>query len=86
MVTLTLVERTKSVVCWYPVLPDNEIYNMQDAGIAFMESMNGKIYNNEIRDCRMGIRLSMGSAGNEISENIFDNCADREITEYKLES
>lgn len=57
---------------------DNVIYNMQDAGIAYMESMNGKIYNNNIKDCRIGLRLSMGSAGNEITENVFDNCGDGE--------
>lgn len=51
---------------------------MNDAGIAFFESMNAEVYNNDIRDCRMGIRLSMGSAGNKVHDNTFDGCIDGE--------
>lgn len=57
---------------------DNTIYNMQDAGIAFMESMNGEIYDNSVTDCKMGIRLSMGSAGNYVHDNTFDSCFEGE--------
>lgn len=53
---------------------------MQDAGIAYLESMNGMIYNNNIKDCKMGIRLSLGSAGNEIYDNVFDSCFDGQTT------
>lgn len=58
------------------LLADNKIYNMQDAGIAFYESMNGEIYNNDIEDCGMGMRLSVGSAGNYVYNNQFDGCTE----------
>eukprot|EP00903_Cladosiphon_okamuranus_P019666 g18077.t2 len=61
----------------------NTIYNMQDAGIAFMETMNGKVYDNDIKNCKQGIRLSMGSAGNHIYDNTFDRSTQVGFTTYR---
>ena len=57
---------------------------MQDAGIAFMESMNGDIYDNDIEDCGMGIRLSVGSAGNYVHDNLFDGSTEGQWRQPKL--
>lgn len=54
---------------------DNYIHDMQDAGIAIMESMDAKIYDNTIENVRYGIRISLGGAGNEIYDNTFDDCS-----------
>eukprot|EP00903_Cladosiphon_okamuranus_P006680 g6520.t1 len=62
---------------------ENTIYNMQDAGIALMESMNADIHDNDISDCRMGIRMSMGSAGNRVYDNTFDKCGDQGFNTYR---
>lgn len=48
-----------------------------------MESMNGEIYDNDISDCRIGIRLSMGSAGNVVHDNLFDGFSESEATENR---
>ncbi|CAM9798108.1 unnamed protein product [Discosporangium mesarthrocarpum] len=61
----------------------NTIYNMQDAGIAFFESFRGLIMENSITNCRLGIRLSMGSANNQIFGNYFDDIAERCLYTYE---
>lgn len=50
---------------------DNVITNMQDAGIAMLESFDAKIYRNTINGAKYGIRMSLGSGGNEVYENSF---------------
>lgn len=52
---------------------DNHIYNNKDAGLALLESFGAEIYDNRIEDCKYGIRLSLGSADNEIYDNTFDS-------------
>lgn len=47
---------------------------MADAGIALLESMNAKIYDNVIDGAEFGIRMSLGSAGNEVYDNTFKGC------------
>ena len=61
----------------------NTIYNMQDAGIALLESMNADIHDNSIDDARYGIRMSLGSAGNNVYDNTFNNCADYGLYTYE---
>ncbi len=48
---------------------DNIIYNNGDAGIAFMESFDAKVYNNDITNCKYGIRLSLGASDNTFMNN-----------------
>ena len=47
----------------------NNIYNNKDAGIAFMESFGGKIFNNTITNCKYGLRLSLGAEENTFMHN-----------------
>ncbi len=66
-----------------PCCPRTACCYKLDAGIAFLESMNAKIYNNKISGAKYGIRLSLGSAGNEIFENTFDGCSDYGLYTYE---
>ncbi|CAM9458502.1 unnamed protein product, partial [Hapterophycus canaliculatus] len=50
---------------------DNYVHDMQDAGIAFMESFDASVYNNKFENVKYGIRLSLGSARNKIYDNEF---------------
>ena len=45
--------------------------------------MNAKIYNNDISDVRYGIRMSLGSAGNQVYENEFDKASDYGLYTYE---
>lgn len=38
-----------------------------------MESFDAEIYDNTIENCKYGIRLSVGSADNDIHDNTFDS-------------
>ena len=53
---------------------DNVIYNMQDAGIAILESFDAEIYNNDIKDAKYGIRISLGGGNNYVHDNTFEGC------------
>ncbi len=57
--------------------------NQKDAGIAFLESMNAQIYDNTIDNVKYGIRLSLGSAGNSIYNNEFNDCSDYGLYTYE---
>lgn len=61
------------------MVSDNEITNMQDAGIALLETMNADIYDNTIDGAQFGIRMSLGSAGNYVHDNSFNDCEDCEL-------
>lgn len=58
--------------------PDNKITNMKDAGIALLETMNADIHDNVIKGAEFGIRMSLGSAGNQVYDNSFDGCTECE--------
>ena len=45
--------------------------------------MNAKVYNNDIKTTKFGIRLSLGSAGNHIYSNIFDDASDWGLYTYE---
>ena len=62
---------------------DNTIYNMQDAGIAMLESMDADIHDNDIDGVRYGIRMSLGSAGNNVYQNTFNSCSDYGLFTYE---
>ena len=61
----------------------NTISNMQDAGIAMLESMNADIHDNSIDGAQYGIRMSLGSAGNNVYENTFNDCSDYGLFTYE---
>ena len=61
----------------------NTITNMQDAGIALLESMNADIHDNIIDSARYGIRMSLGSAGNNVHDNTFNDCSDYGVFTYE---
>lgn len=58
------------------VQTDNYVHDNADAGIALMESFGADIHDNVIENCQYGIRLSVGSANNNIYDNSFDSCSD----------
>lgn len=48
------------------------MHDMQDAGMAFMESFGASVYDNKFENVgKYGIRLSLGSANNKIYNNEF---------------
>lgn len=54
---------------------DNHVHDMQDAGIAVMESSNANIHDNVIENVKYGIRVSLGGSYNNIHDNTFDGCS-----------
>ncbi|CAM9629201.1 unnamed protein product [Pylaiella littoralis] len=58
---------------------DNVVENMQDAGIAMLESFDAAISNNTIIGAKYGIRMSLGSADNSVFNNVFED-----ISQYGL--
>ena len=53
-------------------LPDNYVHDMQDAGMALMESFNADIHDNTFENCKYGIRFSLGAGDNQVYDNTFD--------------
>ncbi|CAB1099946.1 MEP1 [Ectocarpus sp. CCAP 1310/34] len=60
----------------------NKIWNMPDAGIALLESFNADIHDNEIDGVQFGIRMSLGSGGNSVYDNEFNDCSDWGLYTY----
>lgn len=56
----------------------NYVHDMQDAGIALMESMDADIHDNTFEGVRFGVRLSLGCARNKVYRNTFATCSDCE--------
>eukprot|EP00752_Nemacystus_decipiens_P009493 g8487.t1 len=65
------------------IVRHNTINNMQDAGIAMLESMDADIHDNSIDNVRYGIRMSLGSAGNNVHDNVFNDCSDYGLFTYE---
>eukprot|EP00752_Nemacystus_decipiens_P009556 g8536.t1 len=65
------------------IVRDNTITNMQDAGIALLESFDAQIYGNTIDGAKYGIRMSLGSARNSVYENSFNACTDYGLYTYE---
>lgn len=57
---------------------DNNVHDMQDAGMAIMESSDSEIYDNTFTNVKYGIRISLGGSHNDVYNNIFDTCSERE--------
>lgn len=53
----------------------NDVRNMRNAGMVVLESMDADIHDNVFEDVKFGIRLSAGSSGNRIHDNIFNACS-----------
>ncbi|CAM9847007.1 unnamed protein product, partial [Ascophyllum nodosum] len=47
----------------------NEVRNMQDAGIAILESFDAEIYDNVFEGVKYGVRISLGGGNNYIYGN-----------------
>ena len=60
------------------------MHNMQDAGIALMESMDADIHDNTFENVKYGIRLSLGCARNRVYRNTFATCRDCETSSVVL--
>ena len=52
----------------------NYVHDMKTAGIAIMESMDGAVHDNVVKNVDHCIRISSGATGNSIYANTFDNC------------
>lgn len=65
------------------VVYNNYVHEMQDAGIAIMESMDGDIYDNVFENVKYGIRVSLGGANNKIHDNVFDTCSSYGLYTYE---
>eukprot|EP00903_Cladosiphon_okamuranus_P006682 g6522.t1 len=62
---------------------NNAVHNMQDAGIAMLESKGALIYNNSIDKVKYGIRMSLGSEGNTVYRNTFNDCSSYGLFTYQ---
>ncbi|CAN0243860.1 unnamed protein product [Scytosiphon promiscuus] len=62
---------------------NNQISNMQDAGIAMLESFDALIYDNTIEGAKYGIRMSLGSARNQVYDNSFSDITDQGLYTYE---
>ncbi|CAN0103811.1 unnamed protein product, partial [Hapterophycus canaliculatus] len=60
----------------------NYVHDMQDSGMALMESMDADIHDNTFEDVKYGIRLSLGCARNRIYRNTFASCSDSGLYTY----
>lgn len=65
------------------VVADNNVHDMDDAGIAILESFDAEIYSNNITNVVYGIRISLGAGNNQIFDNVFDTCS---VCEWVTES
>ncbi|CAM9195373.1 unnamed protein product, partial [Ectocarpus sp. 8 AP-2014] len=62
---------------------NNVVHDMQDAGMALLESMNADIYNNVFSSVKFGIRLSLGSSDNHVHDNIFEDVSTQGLYTYQ---
>eukprot|EP00903_Cladosiphon_okamuranus_P011526 g10853.t1 len=60
----------------------NYVHDMQDSGMALMESMDADIHDNTFEDVKYGIRLSLGCARNRVYRNTFATCKDYGLYTY----
>lgn len=61
-------------------VPDNYVHDMQDAGLANLESFDSEVYDNTFENVKYGIRISLGGSNNYIHDNTFSNCSKCEYT------
>ena len=51
------------------------VYDMQDAGMAILESFDADIHDNTFTNVKYGIRISLGGGNNNVYDNVFDQCS-----------
>lgn len=61
---------------------NNDVHDMQDAGLAILESFDAEIYDNTFTDVKYGIRISLGGGNNFVHDNIFDTCSEYGLYTY----
>lgn len=64
------------------VIAHNIVEQNGDSGIAFLESSDSLVYNNTIRNNVHGIRFSVGSRNNIISQNTFEKNQGYDLYQY----
>ncbi|CAM9510688.1 unnamed protein product, partial [Hapterophycus canaliculatus] len=57
------------------IVKGNYIHDMQDSGLATLESFNILFANNYIERCKYGVRLSLGAGDNVVFGNTFSDLA-----------
>ncbi|CAM9230349.1 unnamed protein product, partial [Ascophyllum nodosum] len=60
----------------------NTVSNMQDAGIAILESFDAEIYLNTFEDVKYGMRISLGGGNNYVHHNEFKKCSKYGLYSY----
>ena len=60
---------------------DNTVHDMQDAGMAILESFDADIHDNTFTNVKYGIRISLGGGNNNVYDNVFDQCS---ACEYRI--
>eukprot|EP00752_Nemacystus_decipiens_P011709 g10390.t1 len=55
------------------IVKGNHIYDMQDSGLATLESFDIVFENNLIERCKYGVRLSLGAGDNKVIANTFSD-------------
>jgi parallel beta-helix repeat protein len=68
----------------HTVISDNRVWNQPNgAGIAIYDSAGNTVTRNQLDNNLVGIRLSVGSAGNTISKNVVRRSAQSALVIYK---
>ncbi|CAM9851371.1 unnamed protein product [Ascophyllum nodosum] len=62
---------------------DNVVHDMQDAGMAIMESFDADIHDNTFTNVKYGIRISLGGGNNNVYDNVFDQCSKYGLYTYQ---
>ncbi|CAM9999901.1 unnamed protein product, partial [Ascophyllum nodosum] len=62
---------------------DNVVYDMQDAGLAILESFDADIHDNTFTNVKYGIRISLGGGNNMVYDNVFDQCSKYGLFTYR---
>ena len=60
---------------YYDAGEDNVVYDMQDAGLAILESFDADIHDNTFTNVKYGIRISLGGGNNNVYDNVFEECS-----------
>ena len=64
------------------IIAHNTVEQNGDSGIAFLESSGGLVYNNTVTNNVHGIRFSVGSRNNVVSNNVFEDNQGYDVYQY----
>ncbi|CAM9124777.1 unnamed protein product [Ascophyllum nodosum] len=62
---------------------NNNVHDMQDAGVALLESSDAEVYGNTFSNLKFGVRISVGGSNNEIYYNVIDTCSEYGLYTYE---